>query len=53
MCLELKIILKGGINEPNIRKYVLETLLNLFVLIFDERADICLNLSLYYLKFES
>ena len=46
---KLKIILKGGINEPNIRKYVLETLLNLFVLIFDERADICLNLSLYYL----
>ena len=46
---KLKIILKGGINEQSLRKYIIETLLNLFVLIFDERADIYLNLSLFYL----
>ena len=47
---KLKSILKGAINESNVRKYVIEILFNLFVLIFDERADIYLNLSLYYLK---
>ena len=47
---KLKLILKGAVNESDIRKYVIEALFNLFRLIFDERADIYLNLSLYYLK---
>ena len=46
---KLKSIFKGAINEPHLRKYVLETLLNLFILIFEERPDIYLNLSLFYL----
>ena len=48
---KLKLILNGAINDSNIRKYVIEILFNLFILIFEERADIYLNLSLYYLKF--
>ena len=46
---KLKFILKGAVNETEIRKYVIEALFNLFVLTFDERADLYLNLSLYYL----
>ena len=46
---KLKFILKGAVNENEVRKYVIEALFNLFVLIFEERADIYLNLSLYYL----
>ena len=46
---KLKLILKGSINESNVRKYVIEAIFNLFVLIFDERGDIYLNLALYYI----
>ena len=46
---KLKLILKGAINESNVRKYVIEVIFNLFMLVFEERADIYLNLSLYYL----
>ena len=46
---KLKSIFKGAINEPHLRKYVIETLLNLFVLVFEDRSDIYLNLSLFYL----
>ena len=46
---KLKLILKGAINESDVRKYVIEVIFNLFMLVFDERADIYLNLSLYYL----
>jgi len=46
---KLKSIFKGAINEPYFRKYILETLFNLFVLVFEDRSDIYLNLSLFYL----
>ena len=46
---KLKLLFKGAINEPNFRNYIVEALLNLYLLIFDERVDIYLNLSLFYL----